>query len=278
MSFVPPQFGNFGKSVKDLFGKKYDTTNQVATKHKASNGVTVEAGGVGEGSLTGFFKLNYKNNDFGDVDVAVNTKGAAKAQTAKVTLKKLGDGVEVVLSGDARPAGKLDVSYKQDFFAVQALVDSDGSKTTIVPSATIGHDGLSVGATASADAAGDLKDYNVGAEYAQPDFTLTLKTAKKGEEINASFFHKLSSATSVGTLFWHSPADDAKKLTVGVEHKYDAATSFKTKVDSSGLMGAAMEHRLPQGPLFGVAGTFNVLSKTPFAAQKMGLSLKFGDY
>lgn len=279
MSFVPPQFSKFGKSVKDLFGKKFDYNYEVATKHKASKGVTVETGGVGAGgAINGKTKVNYKNGDFGSVEVSLNTSGQDKDQSAKVTLDKLGKGIEVVVSGDARPACKADVSYSQDFFASNFAVDSNGSKTNLVGSGTIGHDGLSVGAEVKANASGCVSDYNVGCEYAQPDFNVTLKTTKKGEEISASYFQKVSKATSLGSLFFHNPESDVRRLSVGVEHKLDSDTVVKTKVDSTGILATAIEHRLSQGPLLGVAGSFNLLSKEPLAAQQFGFSLKFGDY
>jgi hypothetical protein len=273
MVFVPPQFSKFGKSVKDLFGKKYDFGYEVSTKHKASSAVTVEAGGAGNGgAIAGKAKLTYKNGDFGSVEVNVKTGGADKNQTAKVTLDKLSDGLEVVVSGDARPAGNVEVSYSQDFFAANAKVDSNSSLSA---AASIGSDGLSVGAEAKASSSGSVSDYNVGCQYAQPDFTLTLKTANSGEDISASFFQKLSSATSVGALFNAAPAN---KLTFGLEHSYDASTTLKSKVNSAGVLGAAVEHRLDNGPLLGLAGSFNLLGKDPFAAQKFGLSVKFGDF
>jgi hypothetical protein len=276
MSFVPPQFSKFGKSVKDLFGKKFDFEYEVATKHKASKGVTVEAGGVGAGgAITGKTTVNYKNKEFGSLELNLKTDGKDKNQKAKVTLDKLADGLEVVLSGDARPAGNVEVSYSQDFFAGSASASSDSK---ITASGTIGHDGLSVGAEVKADTSGSVNDYNVGCQYAQSDFTLTLKTASKGEEISLSFFQKLSNATSLGSLFYHNPETDVRKLAFGLEHSYDSATTLKTKVDTSGTLGTAIQHRLDQGPLLGLAGSFNVLSKQPFAAQKFGVSLKFGDF
>lgn len=280
MSFVPPQFSKFGKSVKDLFSKKYDFQNEVATKHKASKGVTVEAGGVSKGgAITGTSKINYKNTAFGSVDVQLKTNDNDKNQTVKVTLNKLVNNVEVIVSGDARPAAKVDASYAADFFAVNAVVDSDGKKTGVVTSASIGHDGLSVGATVACDPVkGSVKDYNVAAQYAQPDFTVTLQTAKSGEEIAASYFQKLSSFTSVGSLFKHNPENDMKILSVGVVHQFDRGTSLKTKVDSTGALAASVEHRIKNGPLLCAASSFNLQAKEPFTAQSCGVSVKFGDY
>jgi hypothetical protein len=280
-AFVPPQFSKFGKAVSDLLNKRFDYNNQVATKHKADKGITVEAGGVtnAKGAFTGFTKVNYKNKDFGALDLEVHTAGKSSDQKGKATLSNLYKGVEVVLSGDAAQAGKAEVSYAQDFYAVNLTLNSNCKKNkNITYSGSIGSDGLSVGATASTDFTGSVVDYNVGAEYGASDATLTLYTTNRGEEINAAFHHKISSAYSIATHFSHNPASDAKALTVGVDHQFDAITNLKAKIASSGILSSSVEHRLPAGPLLGLAGEFDTLSKTPFSATKFGLYLKFGEY
>lgn len=274
--FVPQQFSKLGKKVGDLFKKQYDFDHQIATKHKASNGVTVEAGA--KNSTNGFSKLEIKNKDYGNFELETFTESAHKA---KITLNTLADGLELILSGNSSGSGGVETSYAADFFALNAALNTNGTKSTIKAAGTIGADDVTCGGAVELDDSGKVKNYDMGCEWAQPDFTLSCFTMKSGDEIHLGYFQKVSSATSVGALFFHAPEDDIKKLTFGCEHAYDASTNVKAKIDTNGILSSVLEHRLSNpNVLLGIAAEYNATKKGNLfsAPQKFGVSLKFGDY
>lgn len=272
--FVPVQFEKLGKKVQDLFKKNYEFDNQIATKNSTSvNGakLTIEAGSKNQ--TTGSAKITYDSKDLGKFELDFPTAGLP---SAKVTNTGVMDGLELVLAGNGKPAGSLQANYAQDFVACSAKFCSSNN---INASVTIGHDDVTCGGAVSMNASGDVKSWDVAAEWAKKDFTLTVHTAKKGEDINLSFFQKISGQTSVGAKFFHNPESDDKKLTFGMDHQYDNATNIKAKADTAGIVSTAIQHRLSNPSfLLNVSAEFNALSKDRLAAQKLGVSAKFGDY
>jgi voltage-dependent anion channel protein 2 len=275
------QFSKVGKNVGDLFKKEYDFQYQVATKSK-SGSVNVETGAYGKsGGLNGYGKLCYKDSSFGSVDLEMRTNDKPDKTNIKLTLDKLGDGLEVVVQGNSGSNGSLEASYAQDFFSTNAVLRTDGSSHNLSAAGLITSDGLSVGGQVNLNLADgpELTDYNVGAEYSEKDITLTLLTKKQGEEIHASYYQKTSSTTTLGCTFTHNPDGDARSLTFGGQHQLDSNTTLKSKASTNGTVSVAVQHRLANpAMLIGVASSFNALSKDPLVAQQFGVSLKFGDF
>jgi len=279
---VAKLFSKVGKDAGDLFKKMYDYKYEVATKSSGES-VKLETGAVGkDNALNGYGKINYSDKAFGKVDVEMRTKDRPAATNVKLTLNKLSPGLEVVAKADASSSGSLEATYAQDFFSLQSLLSSNGSKHGLSASGLITSDGLSCGGAVKvgfADDGPELKDYNVGAEYSEGPITLSLVTKQQGEAIEASYFQKLSKATRIGSTFSHSPENDTRTLKFGGHHQFDAATVIKSKVGTCGTVAVAVEHRLASpSVLVGVAASFNALSKEPLVAQDFGVSLKFGEF
>jgi len=285
-AFVPPLFGKLGTAASDLFKKKYDFQNVVQQKHKTKSGLVFTSGAELGNGITGSLKLNYKQSS-GEAEGEIHTNGNGKGS---MKFKKLADGVVATVSTDAKnkdwgntSTGKAVVDYQQDFFSGSAAVETSFfDRTQLVGSGVIGFDGLSVGAEVKFDVkhVNDVDDYNVGAEYTQPDYTATIKTAKRGEELTASYFHKVSGDQQVGAQFLTRIAGgDEKVLTLGTEYKVDESTTIKLKGDTKGDVAAALQHDLKSPAVrFALSSLFDARSPSALTAKKFGLGITFGDY
>jgi hypothetical protein len=285
-AFVPPLFGNLGKAASDLFKKKYDFQNVIQQKHKTKSGLVFTSGAELGNGITGSLKLNYKQSS-GEAEGEIHTNGNGKGV---LKFNKLADGAVVHVSADAKnkdwgntSTGKALVDYQQDFFSGSASVETSFfDRTQLVGSGVIGFDGLSVGGEVKFDVkhVNDVDDYNVGAEYTQPDYTATIKTAKRGEDITASYFHKISADHQVGAQFLaRISGGDEKVLTLGTEYKVDESTALKVKGDTKGDFAGVLQHDLKNPSVrFALSSLFDARSPSALTAKKFGLGITFGDY
>jgi len=276
--FTPPLWGNFGKSLKDLFTKKYTFKNQVISKHNAKNGVTLESGGVYTNELSGYVKVSQKSKDLGTAEVNVETSGKADG---KVKLDAITKGLVLTLSASEKPLAKINADYSQEHFAGSASAEHNlkSHGTKLDGTVVMGFEGLSFGGAVKLDVSNenDLEDFNAGLEYSQDDFTATIQSTEKAEKITASYFQKVSPELQVGAAVDFGKG--GRVLTIGDEYQLDADTSLKGKANTKGIVSAVVEHRLANPKLqFGVAASFNAFNNAPVVADQFGLTLTFGDF
>jgi len=152
--YVPPLWSNLGKSVKDLFTKKYSFKNQVISKHNSKNGVTLESGGVYTNQLSGYVKASQKTRDLGTAEVNIDTSGKADG---KVKFDALTKGLVLTLSGNEKPSAKINVDYSQEYFAGSASLDTavKNLQTKVEGTAVVGFEGIAFGGQAKFDVSGD---------------------------------------------------------------------------------------------------------------------------
>jgi hypothetical protein len=296
-SFVPPIFGNFGKSAADLFKKKFDEKkdfkNIVQTKYKTASGLVFTTGGEfdSKNNLTGNLKLNHKKESYGEVEASVSTAGPMKCE---LKLKKLTKGFTLILTGDTKPKDfpaptiKVAAEWQQDFLAAAGSIESSlFDDNVLVGSAVIGFEGLSVGGEVKlgkkkdSDNIADLKDYNVGAQYDAGDYTATLKTSEEGNNLEGSYIHKVNSDLSVAGKFNTKLDVDSPDSSLGLatEYKVDANTTLKLRGDTKKVVAAAVEHRLTNPKVqIGVASSWGIVGFSVPNPKDFGLSLTFGDY
>jgi voltage-dependent anion channel protein 2 len=284
-AFVPPLFSKLGNSAKDLLTKKYDFKNTVGTKNNQNQDLSIESvATIGEGfDVSGNVKLKHKNKDVGEFEGEFNTKGTL---TGELKATKLQDGLTVILKGTEKPTAKVGLEYKRESLAASVSSDVSFSPSTsakLEAAVVAGVDGFSVGGQGSYDTNKSVvDDYNFGAEYSDKDYTLTLKTAKKADEVIASYFHNLPSKTKlktqVGGQFSWALNTDQKVLTFGSEHDVDDTTTVKAKIDTNGAFATAIEHRLSNPALkVALSSTWDGKKKS-FSPEKFGVALTFGDF
>jgi len=176
---VPPLFKNFGKSLADLFKEQFDFKKQVKVKTTTTSGLTLTSSAETSskaGEFQGNLKATHKAPDLGTFEAEINTAGTTKYS---VKADKLTKGLAVKLSGDEKPAGRVEIDYAQELFAASVNVDVAKDSTAGEVAGVLGMDGLSVGGQVKYDFIRQaLADFNAGAEYAQADFTATVKTTE----------------------------------------------------------------------------------------------------
>jgi len=287
--WIPPYYSKLGKSVADLFKKKFEIKNELKVINKSQNGVTLESSFGGDTSMNGVVKGTYAKagNEF---EGTFKTVGEVNA---KIVAKKLTPGLEASLSGESKKSLiKLEAKYAQPFYATAWDLSHtlDNQKTLLNGSLTIGFDGLSVGVNGQVEPMSSenvITNYNCGAEYTQDDLTVSLFTEKKGSVIVASYYQNISGDCNLGAQLKMDPdvvndemSDEKHVLTVGVDYKLDSVTDVALKGDTSGVVGANIRHvlsnpslKLDIGASFDTKKTTNVL-----AANKFGIACTFGDF
>jgi len=301
--FVPPTYGNIGKTFRDLWSKKFDFKNQLKTVNKTPFGLTLTTTATFDPTnINGNANVKYADKSFGDVEAELDTTSGKAYATTNLT--KLVDGSKATLSGglqgSKKPGDRNFLSAKgafehsQDFFTANAsvVIGEEGGKEVglvshITAAGTIGFDGLSVGGEAKVKVDNDhqFEDHNIGAQYQTGDLTAALTTEKKGDVIRASLHYAPSKDYSIGAEFVSDELDNLptqplrKILNVVTQYEVDPSTTTKFRWSNSGDLGAAIEFRL-KNPQLAVlfSSSFKTKGTSDFRADKFGVGLTFGDY
>lgn len=273
--FIPPTFGDHGKAAKDLLGKKYSFAREITLKSVARNNISLETQGESVATgFAGFVNIKYKNKEYGTWEEKFSTTGKT---TYSWESDKLQDGLKVKLSGDQQPTGTVDLTYKQDNTAVTATVKTSGKATSVTAAAVVGFDGVSVGGQVSYDASSQaVTDYNAAAEYTQPDFTVSVKTANQADDVTVSYIHKVCKDFTYGGQLGYNIASGQRTLAVGAQANVDKGVTVKAKANNAGIVTSLVEHELANQVTFRLTTEFdaNTYSTVP---QKFGLGLIFGE-
>jgi len=274
--YIPPLFKNFGKSVIDLFKEQFDYKRQLKLKSTTANGVQLESGAeLGkDGRVDGNVKATYKQAGVGTFQSELNTTGSTKVS---VKADKLTPGLAMKLTGDEKPSAKLEVDYAKDFFSSSLTVDASKVSTSVDVAGVIGFDGLAVGGHAKYDVLQQkLADFNAGAEYAQSDFTVTVKTSDQANKITTSYLHHISPLVQVAASLDYDIERHARTATIGSTYKLDFDNSTKVKLLTSGVFAAVFEHRLQTNGKIVLSGESS-LKASSAVPEKFGVSLHLGD-
>merc|ERR1719263_18100 len=98
------QYKKLGKSLKDLFGKKYDFNGlEVKTTNKSSSSdVSFESSGNFGASVSGYSKMEWNDKNMKAV-VQLSTSNNDRDTNAELTFKKLADGLDIAVSSNSVP-------------------------------------------------------------------------------------------------------------------------------------------------------------------------------
>jgi len=152
-----------------------------------------------------------------------------------------------------------------------------GIAANVAVSATIGHEGLTVGGQVNFDQTQTLSDYAIGLQYDHGPVTGTLLTENQAEVIKASYVQRVSTKHTVGAEFVSE--DRGKTLNFVSEYKPDKATGIKIRASTSGEAAASVEHRLVDPRVsVSVSAGWKVKGSSNVRLDKVGVGLHFGDY
>jgi len=281
MSF-PPKFADFGKKTKDLFKKTYEFKKELKVINKANNGITIETwGAYDKNALTGFTKAKWADKAYGEFEVEANSASEVKG---KVVTKKVSD-VGVTVEGNSNSKAtnvSAEATYTKGEFLVTGKANHAlGKDTTLSASGAWGRNGIAVGGHVNFNAK-DVSaptDFNIGAECAQKDLTVTVVTSEKLSDITVSYFQTLKNGLQLGSSLDVKPDSSSRLFTFGGEYDVDKVTKLKFKADSTGLVASSVTHTLADPAVkLQVAAEFNTQAADVFAPQKLGFSVSLGDF
>jgi len=275
--FIPPLFKRFGKGLTDQLKEQFEYKKYIKVKSSTSNGVALETTGeaLKSGDYSGNVKATYKQKDIGTFEAELNTTGST---AYSVKADKLTKGLTVKISGDEKPAGKLEVDFAQEFYSTSLGVDVSKDTTSVDGAGVIGFDGLSVGGAVKYDAtAQSVSDYNAGVEYTQSDFTATVKTTNQADKVQTSFLQKVNGDLTFGGLFSYDIVSGKRVLTVGGTYKVNDDNTAKLKTDSDGIVSSVLETRLRKSSAKVLLSAEHNLRNQTTVPEKFGLGLIFGD-
>jgi len=149
-------------------------------------------------------------------------------------------------------------------------------------SATIGYEGVTVGAQVTGDGNQQLATYGVGLQYERDSFVAAVltehQTESKEEVIKASWVHRVSPTYTTGV---EVAVDDRKKVVSFVsDFLLDSGTGLKLRGSNAGDLAAAIERRLRDPRVAVLLSASWKLKGTSqnLKADKFGIGLTFGDY
>jgi len=290
MSFNPPTFGSFGKSTKDLFKKKYDFDFSVKSVRKGDDGFTFESSitQTKAGANRGALSIKKKEN-WGEEELSVNT---AKDQESKASVKitKFAGLTSTITAstkdddfkGSDRTIYTIDNEYLRNNVAATLAFKTNCFSHKLKASAAFGVNDFSVGASTAVDlsSGASVTDYNVGAEFSKPAYTVSAFTERKLENVTLSYYAKNVNKYNIGARVVTDLALKDPKVTVGADTQLCNNTGLKFKAESDTTVSLALDHRVANPALqVGLAASFKPLEfNQSVKAVSFGFNLTAGDF
>jgi len=279
MSNTPPLFKNFGKSFTDLLDKKFDFDRDVKIKTTSVSGVSFETtvrASSKSSDFIGLFKGIFKRPDFGTVETNLTTDGKVKVS---LEMDKIRPGLVAKLTSELDTAN-IDMGYSREYVATSVGVTAKQNNYYLDESLALGYEGLSIGTALKYNVNSSvIEDFNVGTKFAQPDFTIALKTAESQQKITGSYIHNVSPDVVVGGCFAYNlnPKTPSNVLSLVASYALDRDASAKVKFSSNGILTGAWEQRVFNPKLkIGLATEYLLKNQSP-TLEKLGCTFTFGD-
>lgn len=251
---APPQYGDLGKTAKDLFNKGYNYgTVKLDVKTKTQNGINFNLTGEHNNDVQkslGTLEAKYTSADHGLTFVEKwNTDNILKSElTAEDVIK----GLKVTLDSSYSPAsGKksavLKTLFKHDKFLLTGDVDLDASGPVLHQSLVVGHLGWLLGYQCSFDAAKSaLAKSHFAVGYGASDFTLHTSVSD-GAEVAGSVFQRVSEQLAMGVSLSWSAANNATRFALASKYQLDRYAAVQAKVNNLSQIGLSYSQELRPG-------------------------------
>mmetsp|Transcript_6258 Transcript_6258/g.9285 ORF Transcript_6258/g.9285 Transcript_6258/m.9285 type:complete len:295 (+) Transcript_6258:1391-2275(+) len=179
---------------------------------------------------------------------------------------------------EAEPSATIEYTHKN----AKAKVTLADNPTSVKASVTAGAPELGVGVDAKYDfKLGRFSAYNFAMWWNKNSSRLVLKHLGSNKsqysigDIQLSYYQRLSSRTTIGTLVSKNWGTRKVSMEVGGEYDYDAKTLLKGKFDSEGKVGLALQRELSPNLKFTVASEVDTKQITASALNEYKLGFRF---
>jgi len=251
---APPQYGDLGKTAKDLFNKGYNYgTVKLDVKTKTENGINFNLTGEHNTDVQkslGTLEAKYACNAHGLSFVEKwNTDNILKSE---LTAEDVVKGLKVTLDSSYSPAsGKksavLKTAYKHDKFLLNTDVDLDMNGPVVHKSLVFGHMGWLLGYQCSFDTAKSaLTRNNFAVGYQAKDFTLHTNV-NDGTEVGGSVYQKVNDQLGMGVSLSWSSVNNATRFALASKYQLDKYATVQAKVNNLSQIGLSYSQEMRPG-------------------------------
>lgn len=270
---LPAFFKKLDKSAQDFFKKKHwnKYNNSFALKSKASGGFALES--TLNQADGGKVKASYQAPD----KTAQLKKGELTLATAgdwstKVELNTPVNGLTGSVTGtlyedctkNAPHDLKIAGEFQEQQFAGEASLTCSERGQKLSGSSVVSIDNFSVGANleyAFGKTDSSFSAYDLGFQYSDKDTTVCIKTANKGETVQASVVHTPCKPIQVAAMVTKKK-DAAPTLQFGAQKKIDDSTLTKAMIDTDFKFSAFLQHKFAEPNMtVGIASQYNDFGK-----------------
>jgi len=278
---APPQYGDLGKTAKDLFNKGYNYgTVKLDVKTKTENGIDFSLTGEHNNDVQkslGTLEAKYKDATRGLTFVEKwNTDNILKSElTAEDNVVK---GLKLTLDSSYSPAsGKksavLKTAYKHEKFLMNTDIDLDMNGPVVHNSLVFGHLGWLVGYQSSFDTAKSaLTRSNCAVGYQANDFTLHTNV-NDGTEVGGSIYQKVNSQLGLGVSLSWSSVNNATRFALASKYQLDKHATMQAKVNNLSQIGLSYTQELRPGVKLVLSGLVDGKNING-GGHKLGLGLE----
>jgi len=202
-------------------------------------------------------------------------------------------GLKITFKGNIADNNKQDASgeveYRNDLIAGTLGLNWKDHKNTVEPSISVGViEALSLGANAryilpSGSSDGGLDSFSLGSNWVPAQYfdlsSFINAKREKSNEYKLAAAVKLHYTHSTDTTFaadvnydFNSSFNQGVSLKLAANHKFDASTSVKAKVDNKGQVAVALSQKAFSNVTLTLGTESNILN---FDQQKVGFTLAF---
>jgi len=275
-----PEFGDIGKTVKDLLTKEYNF-GKTKLEVKSTTASKVEFTSSFErndkdGVIKGDLKTKLTHADTGLV--FTDTYSTNHDLSVKIEAPDVVDGLKVEVDTTFNPPTakkeiKFGLTYKSPSFVFTTSANVFQSPKAKID-AVVGYEGIIAGAQVTVDPTKPaLADYALAVGYTEKDYGVTVHANKQLTQFVGGYSHNVSKDVTIAAQATVGTTDRVL-FEVGAQYKLDSATTIKSKFDTSGKVSFGLIQKIRPD----LKATFGLLvdsSKLAEGAHNFGYSLTF---
>lgn len=276
MSF--PEYSDFGKEAKEAHNDDFDTESSLKVNSQGPYGLdfsTITSCSPGcKGPFPSTFSLSWAHSSGFAIDNMV--VAGCDNVSVEASLTNLAPGLTMKFNGEKAGAGSLGAVYNHPLATVATSVDIAGF-SSLSASVLGGSKGLLAGASANFGLKGgfEVSNYSAAVGWAPTPGTFAgVEVNNKLADISATVQHAVRPNLSLTAAVEHGLKAACTKASIGGTFNCCKNTSVKMKVDTEGMINAAVKREFPKKKLT-VTGAAAVDSKN-LQAYNVGVTATLG--